>query len=104
MRRLTTSLGLVLVGIFAVVGSSGASSGTSRRRSGSSLDPVVEEAPTSDIEEYLPTGDNGDDSDGLIQKNPGYVAPGSGDSDSDVSEDDESEYDSDDDELDENED
>ena len=103
MRHLTTSLGLVLVGAFAVVGSSGASSGTSRRRSGSSLDPVVEEAPTSDIEEYLPTGD-GDYSDGLIQKNPGYVAPGSGDSDSDASEDDEPEYDSDDDELDENDD
>lgn len=98
MRHLTTSLGLVLVGAFAVVGSSGASGGgTSRRRSGSSLDPVVEEAPTSDIEEYLPTGDNGDDSDGLIQKNPGYVAPGSGDSDDDASEGDESEYDSDDD-------
>ena len=102
MRRLTTSLGLVLVGAFAVVGTSSASTGTSRRRSGSSLDPIVEEVPTSDIEEYLPTGDD-DDSDGLIQKNPGYVAPGSGDSDSDASEDDESEYDSDDDELDENE-
>ena len=101
MRHLTTSLGLVLVGAFAVVGSSGASGGgTNRRRSGSSLDPVVEEAPTSDIEEYLPTGDNDDDSDGLIQKNPGYVAPGSGDSDDDASDGDESEYDSDEDEND----
>lgn len=102
MRRLTTFLGFVLVGAFAVVGTSSASTGTGtnrRRRSGSSLDPIVEEAPTSDIEEYLPTGDD-DDSDGLIQENPGYVPPGSGDSDGDASEDDE--YDSDDDELDEN--
>ena len=93
MRRLTASLGLLLVGAFAAVGASGAG----HRRSGSSLSPIVEEAPTSDIEEYLPTGDNDDDSDGLIQENPGYVGPGGGDS----SDGDQSDYDSDDDEQEE---
>ena len=72
-------------------------SGAGHRRRGSSLSPIVEEAPTSDIEEYLPTGDNDDDSDGLIQENPGYVGPGGGDS----SDGDQSDYDSDDDEQEE---
>ena len=106
MKRLPVSFGILLVASFAVGGVSGAG----RRRSGggggdggggsSSLSFSVEEAPTSDIEEYLPN-DDGDESDDLIQKNPGYIGPGDDDGDGDSSDDDaSSEDDTDDDEND----
>ena len=106
MKRFSASFGILLVASFAVGGVSGAG----RRRSGggggdggggsSSLSFSVEEAPTSDIEEYLPN-DDGDESDDLIQKNPGYVGPGDDNGDSDSSDDDaSSEDDTDDDEND----
>jgi len=98
MKRLSASFGVLLVASFAVLGISGAgnrrSSGGSSGGGSSSLSFSVEEAPTSDIEEYLPNSDD-DDSDGLVQENPGYAGPGVGGSDS--SDDDaSSEYDTDD--------
>ena len=89
MKRLSASFGILLVASFAVGGVSSAG----RRRSGggsdggSSLSFSVEEAPTSDIEEYLPNGD-GDESDDLIQRNPEYVGPDDDDGDGDSSDDD----------------
>lgn len=98
MKHLTASFGYLLVGAFAVVAISGASNsrksgGTS---SGSTLSFSVEEAPTSDIEEYLPNGSD-DESDDLIQENPAYVGPIDGDSDDSSDDDAAEQYDSDDD-------